>query len=338
MMGAGVNRYAAFAVAGIFVVAFMYFVLQVSFPLVKLKGPVEVRVEKGMSFRQAARLLRERGLIRDPYPLIVAARVTGLQRTLKPGYYSFNGTLSPWMVFQILRKGDIVESEVTVIEGDTLREIKLKLAHEGLVAGEEFERLSTDREFLLKLNVRAPSLEGYLFPDTYKFYKGVEPVEVLEIMVRRLREKYDGDLMARTSEMGLDERSVLTLASIIEKETSVDEERQIISAVYHNRLRRRMPLQADPTAVYGIKPQGAGISRKDIRRRTKYNTYFIRGLPPGPIASPGLLSIRAALYPADVPYLYFVADGNGTHTFSTTRREHERAVKRYRAARARPRS
>jgi UPF0755 protein len=327
------NRLAATALAGIGLVVSMYFVFQMTFPIVRLESPVEIRVDKGMSFRQAASLLKDRGFVRDPHPLILTAKISGLQRTLKPGYYSFKGALTPWKAYRILSKGEIVQSEVTIIEGDTLMEIREKLAAEGLVAEEEFDRLSTDRGLMKKLDVDAPSLEGYLFPDTYRFYKGVGPSEALEIMVRRLREKYNGELRARTGEIGLDERSVLALASIIEKEASVDDERRIISAVYHNRLRKGMRLQADPTAIYGIKPQSEGVTIKDIRRKTEYNTYFIKGLPPGPIASPGLESIKAALYPADVPYLYFVADGSGAHIFSTTQKEHLRAVRKYRASR-----
>jgi UPF0755 protein len=328
------NRDAAFTLAAVALVAALYFLLQISLPVARLERPVEVRVQKGMSFTQAARLLVEHGLIRDPYPLIAVAGISGLHKRLRPGYYSFSGRLSPWEVLEILGKGDIRRHHVTVIEGDTLREIKRKLIREGVMKAEDFERLSADREFLLSMDISAPSLEGYLFPDTYGFPKGVGPEEALEIMVRRLRGKYDEKLMERTREMGLSEREVLTLASIIEKETAMGGERSMISAVYHNRLRRGMRLQADPTAIYGIKPQSAGITGRDVRLRTRYNTYYINGLPPGPIASPGIESIRAALYPADVPYLYFVAKGSGGHTFSSTLRAHQRAVRKLRAVRA----
>jgi UPF0755 protein len=149
-------------------------------------------------------------------------------------------------------------------------------------------------------------------------------------MVARLWAEYDPELRARTVEAGMSIREVLTLASIIEKESVLPEERALISAVYHNRLRRRMRLQADPTAIYGVKLQREGVTALDIRRKTKYNTYHIAGLPPGPIASPGIASIRAALYPAEAPYLYFVAKGAGAHAFSATLRDHRRAVREYR--------
>ncbi|HYA32215.1 MAG TPA: endolytic transglycosylase MltG, partial [Thermodesulfovibrionales bacterium] len=146
----------------------------------------------------------------------------------------------------------------------------------------------------------------------------------------RLREKYDDDMTARTLEMDISEREVLTMASIVEKEAITDHERPVIAAVYYNRLRRNMPLQADPTAVYGVKGSSEKITRDDLLRRTPYNTYMIKGLPPGPIASPGLKSIQAALNPADVPFLYFVSNNDGTHKFSVTLSNHEEAVKEYR--------
>jgi UPF0755 protein len=149
-------------------------------------------------------------------------------------------------------------------------------------------------------------------------------------MIDRMREKYSHELLARTEEIGMTERKVLTLASIIEKEAVVDSERPLISAVYHNRLKKNMLLQADPTAIYGIKSSREKITSKDLQRKTLYNTYVIKGLPPGPIASPGIKSIIAALYPAVVPYVYFVSNNDGSHQFSVTAKEHLAAVKSYR--------
>lgn len=309
----------------------IYGYLQMAVPAVPVERPLEIRVEKGTSFKQAAAELQKHGLIQDVNLFIAIGRITGLHRKLIPGHYQFLGILSPWDVFKILRHGRIVQWEITVVEGDTLNDIKEKLKE--IITEDDFGMLSSDREFLRSMNINAPSLEGYLFPDTYRIPKGMSPEEVLGIMVKRLREKYDTAMIERTRALGLDEKGVLTLASIIEKEVMLDRERPVISAVYHNRLKKGMPLQADPTTIYGIKPQRHGITRRDIRRRTEYNTYHISGLPPGPIASPGIKSIKAALYPANVPYLYFVSNGNGSHTFSVTLKEHIRAVKTYRAAR-----
>jgi len=149
-------------------------------------------------------------------------------------------------------------------------------------------------------------------------------------MINRLREKYSDELRDRASELGLSEKEVLTLASIIEEEAKVDKERPLISAVYHNRLRKRIPLQADPTSIYGIDGFRRDITGRDLKRKTPYNTYIIKGLPPGPISSPGIKSITAALYPADVPYIFFVSNNDGSHRFSVTPREHQIAVEMYR--------
>ncbi len=292
---------------------------------------VSIEVRKGQSFRKAVDTFAEAGVVKDPTLFLILGRIGGVEDSLIPGEYVFSGPVSQWQVYRKLKNGEILPSGVTIVEGDSLLNIRAKLAAEELVSVEDFDRLSTDAAFLNSVGIRAGSLEGYLFPDTYRFDKGDAPEAVFETMVSHLREMYGPDLQARAKELGWDLHRVLTLASIIEHEAVHDEERELVSAVYHNRLRKGMRLQADPTAIYGIKPLSEGVTGEDIRRDTPYNTYMITGLPPGPISSPGLKSIRAALYPADVPYLYFVANGtDGSHTFSSTHREHLRAVRQYR--------
>jgi UPF0755 protein len=178
--------------------------------------------------------------------------------------------------------------------------------------------------------VDSPSLEGYLYPDTYRFPKGHTLKELLTMMVYRTREKYDDEMKAKTFSLGLSERELLTIASIIEKEAATDEERPLIAAVYYNRLKKGMHLQSDPTAIYGVKRSGEKITKEDLARKTPYNTYVISGLPSGPIASPGLKSIIAALNPPMVPYLYFVSNNDGTHHFSVSLEQHNNAVRVYR--------
>ena len=195
---------------------------------------------------------------------------------------------------------------------------------------EKFMKLATDRDFLNSYDIEAKSIEGYIFPDTYKIPKGVLPEDALGSMIDKMREKFSYELLSRMDEIDMSENEVLTLASIIEKEAIVDSERPMISAVYHNRLKKNMLLQADPTAIYGIKSSREKITREDLLRATPYNTYKIKGLPPGPIASPGLKSIEAALYPANVPYIYFVSLDDRSHRFSKTLEEHMQAVKQYR--------
>jgi len=291
---------------------------------------IEIEIPKGTNFRQAIEILSKQRLVRDKTLFIFIGRISGLERKMKAGYYSIHGSVSPFDIFRMLRKGQIIEYEITIVEGDSLREITEKLSEKNIIGKEDFIKLSSNKEFLASHEIDAPTIEGYLFPDTYKVPKGMDPNEAIEMMITRMREKYSGELRVRTSEIGLSEREVLTLASIIEKEAETAKERPLISAVYHNRLRKGIPLQADPTVIYGIKSFGKVITARDVRRKTDYNTYMFKGLPPGPIASPGIKSILAALYPAEVPYMFFVSNNDGTHSFSVTPGEHQAAVELYR--------
>ncbi|MDA8388464.1 MAG: endolytic transglycosylase MltG [Nitrospiraceae bacterium] len=309
----------------------LYAFIQFSMPVSPSKGTEEVHIAQGMTFSRAAALLKSKGYIGDKRLFILAARLTGADRRLKPGYYVLNGLMSPWTIFELLKNGRLLQNEVTVVEGESLRGIKRTFVREGVMNAENFDRLITDRSFLAKLDINAPSLEGYLFPDTYLFPKGEGPRQVLETMVRRLMQAYlGGGLQARALAMGLSLNSVLTLASMVEREAELNSERPIIAAVFLNRLKKGMPLQCDPTAVYGVKPFSEGVTSADLKNRTMYNTYIIKGLPPGPIDNPGIKSIEAVLYPAKVNYLYFVSNYDGTHTFSVTYAGQEQAILRSR--------
>jgi UPF0755 protein len=331
--GIRIIRNAALIAAAFAVLAGMYCVFNLGFPLAPMDEPVTVEISRGMNFMQVTGVLFGRRLVRDPNLFVALGRLTGLHRRIAPGRYRFQGTVSPWGVYRAVKNGDVIPWKVTVLEGDTLEDIRRKLNEEGLIDPARFDKLTRDEDFMEKMEIDSPSIEGYLYPDTYRLTKGLSEEEILTLMIRRLREKYDKRLVERTRALGLDERRVLTLASIIEKEAVVDNERPLISAVYSNRLKKGRRLQADPTAVYGIKHVSDGITREDLKRRTPYNTYRISGLPPGPIASPGIKSIEAALYPADASYMYFVSNNDGTHTFSVTHREHINAVRRYRKIR-----
>jgi UPF0755 protein len=317
------------------VVFLVYTAAELIIPLPFGNKSIEFQINRGATFREVVNALAEKGLVRDRWVIHLLGRVTGVDRKIKAGYYPLWGTMSPLQIFNAIRLGKIIEYEITIVPGDSLREIGDKFSSVGAISGTEFQKLSVDRDFLDSLDIDAPSLEGYLYPDTYRFPKGLDVREVLSIIVDRLREKYDDDMTARTLEMDISEREVLTMASIVEKEAITDQERPVIAAVYYNRLRRNMPLQADPTAVYGVKGSSEKITRDDLLRRTPYNTYLIKGLPPGPIASPGLKSMQAALNPADVPFLYFVSNNDGTHKFSVTLSNHEEAVREYRSKKKR---
>ena len=288
----------------------------------------EVKIPEGSTFSHGISILKKEGIIKNEFVFFILSRIARTDRRLRAGYYNLNASMSHWEVFDHLRKGMIIQYAITISEGSTLEDIKLKLKSLNLIDDNSWQ-LVTSKDFLAFLNVDAPSLEGYLYPDTYNLAKGADPKDIFRMMIQKLRENFDQSLKEKAKKLGMNENEILTLASIIEKEAQVDSERPIISAVYHNRLKKKMRLQADPTVVYGIKRISDGITRSDLRRDTPYNTYVKEGLPPGPIASPGIKSIKAALYPADVGYIYFVSKNDGTHYFSRTSEEHMNAVMLY---------
>ena len=302
----------------------IYFITPVSFND-KWK---EIEIPEGVSYSKGLEILEENNIIRNKLGLLIMGKITSADRQLKPGYYSMSASMSPLQIFDDLIAGRTIQYSITIPEGSSLRSIKRKFIKLGLF-DEESWQFAYNEKFLDTLGINAPSLEGYLFPDTYNFSKGTEPKIVFKIMVQRLREVIDDTLIARAVELGMTENQVLTLASIIEKEAMFDSERPLISAVYHNRLKKNMKLQADPTVMYGVKTRRKRIRYRDLRRKTPYNTYVIRGLPPGPIASAGIKSIEAALNPADADYLFFVSKNNGTHYFSTNGKDHVKAVAFY---------
>jgi UPF0755 protein len=324
------KRNVTFVATGVVILCCIYVLIQLLAPLPVGKKNIEIEIPKGTTFRQAAEIFYKEGVIRDKNLFLFVGRISRIDRKIRAGYYSIYSSMNTLDLLKVLRRGQIIEYEVTVVEGDSLREIADKLSEKGIVDKEDFRDLSSDKDFLSSYHIAAPTFEGYLFPDTYKIPKGMDPEDAIGMMINKMRENFSGKLAQRAAEIGLSEREVLTLASIIEKEAVTDEERPLISAVYHNRLRKKMPLQADPTTIYGVKSSREKITAEDVRRKTAYNTYMIKGLPPGPIASPGMKSIMAALYPADVPYMYFVSNNDGTHHFSVTAAEHEKAVKLYR--------
>lgn len=315
-------------IAALLILPLVYISMQLFVPSDLGHMQLEVEIPEGATYKQAINILYKNNLLRDKNIFIVLGKLTGLDRKIRYGYYPFWGTMSPFQVFKRLIEGKIIEYDVTVVEGDSLLEIGKKLAENKIMPVDVFDRLTRDSGFLKTLNVDAPSMEGYIFPQTYRIPKGLNAKSVLKGMVSMLRKEYTDDMLKRMKQMGWDENQVLTLASIIEKEAVVDSERSIISAVYHNRIDKGMPLQADPTSIYGVKSSKYKITRNDLKKKTDYNTYVIKGLPPGPIACPGIKSIIAALYPAKVSYLYFVSENNGTHYFSRTLSEHMAAIRR----------
>jgi UPF0755 protein len=242
--------------------------------------------------------------------------------------------MQPLKLLEILKEGRVILHEIRIPEGYNARQVGRLLEEKGLLTQETFTPLIHDPDFIRRLGIDATSLEGYLFPETYYFSKHVQGEEVIETMVSRFKRAIPLEWSQRARELRLTEHQMVTLASIIEKETGVDDERPLISAVFHNRLKRHIPLQSDPTVIYALPDFTGNLTRKHLSRASPYNTYRVKGLPPGPIANPGAKSLEAALYPADVNYLYFVSKNDGSHYFSMTLVEHNRAVQYYQPRRS----
>jgi UPF0755 protein len=227
---------------------------------------------------------------------------------------------------------------VTIPEGFTLSQIAQLLENLNLVEKKGFLQKTSSPAFIDALDLSqtaGATLEGYLFPDTYHVLREMDPEDVIRMMVHRFRKVFGPDFSQGASELGIPERDVVILASIIEKETSLPEEKPLISAVFHNRLKKKFPLQSDPTVIYGIRNFNGNLTKEDLLRPTPYNTYLQAGLPPTPICNPGRDSLRAAVRPAPVPYLYFVSKNDGSHYFSSDIEEHNRAVWKYQKTRRR---
>jgi len=289
-----------------------------------------LEIPKGAGLKEISSKLKESGVIKSDDLFMLYVMSEGWQNALKAGEYEFEKGSTMSDVVNKIIKGDVLLYRVTVPEGLTVKEIARLLDNKGVVDEEEFI-LETQNRGLLRelLGHDAISFEGYLFPETYSYSRSPSSQELIRLMVNRFKAVYE-PLQDMRDKVNLTDKEILTLASIIEEETGAAFERPVISAVFHNRLRIGMKLDSDPTVIYGMGESYDGnLRRRDLREETKYNTYVIKGLPPGPIANPGKDSIMAALKPADVKYLYFVSRGDGTHHFSSSYREHQRAVYKY---------
>jgi UPF0755 protein len=282
-----------------------------------------------------AHRLREEGVIRSALGFSALAVLRGTARQLKAGEYEIPRDASALTILELIESGRVVQRPVLFPEGSSMLEIAAILEDAGLASAHDVMRLARDAAFLKQVGVEASSLEGYLFPDTYFLTLGSSPEHILARMVQRLRTKITPDMLARARARGMNLHELLTLASIVEREAVVPEETRLISAVFWNRLEVDMPLQADPTVQYAVGKERQALTRADLLTDDPYNTYRRPGLPPGPIASPGLVAIEAVLDPAPVDYLYFVSIDERRHFFSTTAAQHNAAVARYRVAPAR---
>ncbi|MBW2030937.1 MAG: endolytic transglycosylase MltG [Deltaproteobacteria bacterium] len=285
-------------------------------------------IKEGQTLREVAHELEEKAIISSKTLFLLWAKIMGYGRQIKSGEYALNSAMPPVRIFEKLTKGMILTHPVTIPEGFTREQIARLLAVKGLVEEDRFLGLTNAPSLLERLGIPGPTMEGYLYPDTYHFGRGISELSIIETMVKRFWQLV-GPLKRRTEEAGMTLKDVITLASIVEKETGLGQERPIIASVFLNRLKKGMRLESDPTVIYGIENFNGNLTRKDLARRTPYNTYVVKGLPPGPIANPGLESIMAVLYPADTDYLYFVSRNDGSHHFSKTLAGHNRAVRLY---------
>jgi UPF0755 protein len=296
-------------------------------------GALIVNIPPHEGLRGIARRLAEAGVIRSETVFLALTGVRGSMRQLKAGEYEIPKGGSTYDVVRLLESGKVRQHPVLHPEGATVSELARVLEAERLATAQAVAKVATDPQFLRSMGITGPSVEGYLFPDTYQFVRGMAPEEMLGRMVQRMRTKLTPDLIDKARSRGLNAHQLLTLASIIEREAVAREEMRTISAVFWNRMKIDMPLQADPTVQYAVAKERAALTRADLQLDHPYNTYRRTGLPPGPIASPGLAAIHATLDPAPVNFLFFVAIDERRHHFSTTIDEHNAAVARYRLSR-----
>jgi UPF0755 protein len=295
-----------------------------------------ITIEQGMSPQAIIARLAEAGIVPSPTALRAYLRLTGRASQLKAGDYRFDSPISPLEAIEKIRRGEVHLERVTIPEGFNRYDIAETLASRtGKATKEEFLRLMEDQTPILQFAPEARNLEGYLFPDTYNYSAKTTPEELVRMMLGRFNEVFTPQWRARANEIGLSIHQVVTLASIIEEEARVPDERPLISSVFKNRLKLGMPLGSDPTFIYASilagDYDGNPNQPRHRRRDSRYNTYLYAGLPPGPIASPGRASIEAALYPIESDYLYFVVSGTeGRHKFSRSSAEHDQAVEEYR--------
>ncbi len=293
--------------------------------------------EASQHFKQMASQLETQGLVRSGFAFRMLARYQKKDTQIKAGEYALRASMAPQEILDIMVRGETIPRRATIREGMTIVEIGKVLEEAGITDRGAFERALADGELLREEGIQALSFEGYLFPETYNFRRNTQARHVIKAMHEQLKRRWSSEWSARAADLGMSMHQILTLASIVEKESGNFDEQPIIASVFHNRLKINMRLQADPTVIYGIQNFNGNITKRDLQTETPYNTYVISGLPPGPIANPGLSAIKAVLYPAETKFLYFVGNGEGRHVFSENLDQHNDAVNRFQRSGARRR-
>ena len=296
------------------------------------KKEVLFEIAPGSTFRQICKDLAAQNLVRFSWSLDIISRFKRVDKQIRAGEYALNKAMRPTEVLQTLVAGKIFERKVMVKEGASIWEIGKLVEDAGLMPKADFNAAIVNPDYLRQAGIPAESgsFEGYLFPETYSFSRPIDAKRIIWTMLKQGEDNWKPEFTMRTDELKMTRHEILTLASIIEKESGENiSEQPMIGAVFHNRLRQGMKLQADPTVIYGIQNFDGNLTRAHLDTPTPYNTYTNFGLPPGPIANPGLTAIKAALYPAESPALYFVSNREGGHVFSETLDQHNQAVRQY---------
>lgn len=293
------------------------------------KGDKIVSIVSGQSFSKTAHQLHQMGLITDPFKLNLYARFKGYDRKIKAGEYVLSPAMSPSRMLQTLTLGKVRLHRITIPEGFTVRQVADLAVAAGFTTKRIFRATAMDPVFVSENGIHAQTFEGYLFPDTYFFPKGTTAKRMIAAMVKQFWAIFSTKWRRETESLGLSVHEIVTLASIIEKETGSIAEMPIIASVFHNRLKKKMRLESDPTVIYGIHNFDGNLTKKHLKMPSPYNTYRIRGLPPGPIANPGARALHAAIHPAVTGFLFFVSKRDGTHQFSENIHSHNRAVRKY---------
>ena len=287
-----------------------------------------ITIEKGMSLNSVSNLLLENEIIVNQNIFKLKVITRGLASKIPTGRFLIDGKISDAILIDLIFNKGPIKLKLTIPEGSQSKNLFQDI-NTLLNTAYDFNKYFNSTEILEQYKVDASSLEGYLYPDTYYLYHDSSPEEIIDILLSEFWKKFDENLQDRANQLGFSVHEVVTLASIIEGEAMLDSERSTISSVYHNRLKINMKLQADPTIQYIIPGPPKTLSNRDLRIKSDYNTYQNYGLPPGPINNPGIASIKAALYPEDTNFLFFVAQGDGSHAFTTNEKDHEEAKRIY---------
>jgi UPF0755 protein len=317
------------AAAVVLGVLLAFYSLVLMWPQGNLYDSVKVTISKGASLKEVSAHLQDRKVIRNERSFLLAVRALGYEKDIPAGRFKLVKAQTNYDIIYQLVNGTHVNKRVTILEGWTISTIARELESKIGLDAQLFENACKNKLLLWKWGIEAESFEGYLFPETYRFSENEAPQDVINRLVEEFKKNFTEDLKIRMEEVGMTETEVMTLASIIEGEAIYNRERPIISGVYHNRLKKGMRLQADPTIQYIVEDSPRRLLNKDLKIKSPYNTYLNYGLPPGPINNPGIESIKAALYPVNTEFIYFVARGDGYHTFSRTQDEHNIAKRKF---------